>query len=319
MKSVLRLAGLCAVLLMVCAKEAAAYQFVRASNPARTIVNSDSGAWRATFTDGSYTVRHHGPSRTFSEPVMPGVTIAPASVTHTSYVRVMSAPWPSGKIPTAAEVDALLARTDPDMFAVAMQYIYAAPIVSVPDPAAYTGFRRISGDAAYGTAVGSDFNDYMGIAYNYGSWGGIDPNETHEYGQLDCSGFIRMVFGERMGMVLAKMGYERPGVAIPRTSALQASNSGVGTVIIADTGAKPTALGNLAQGDVVFFDSDGNDGVIDHVGIYLGVDSNGHNRVLSSRISLQGPTMNDAASGNSPSTLNGSGWMPSGFRSARRF
>jgi cell wall-associated NlpC family hydrolase len=75
----------------------------------------------------------------------------------------------------------------------------------------------------------------------------------------------------------------------------------------------------LSPGDLVFFDSTGPDGVIDHVGIYLGVDNAGRDRVLSSRNSLRGPTMLDAASGSSPSTLQGSGWMPDGFRAARRF
>jgi cell wall-associated NlpC family hydrolase len=315
------LRGLAAfVLLQALVPACLAYEFVRASNPPRTIVRSDTGQWRATFTDGSYTVRHSGPTRVFAEPVQSGITAGDQTVTHNSYVRVMTSKWPSGGIPTAAEVDALLARTDPDVFAVAMQYIHGAPTVTVADSNAYTGQRRISGDAAYGPDVGADFNDHLGVDWNYGTaWGGTDNNENSEYGRLDCSGFVRMVFGYRMGMTLAKSGDERPSVAIARTSAMQAdSTKSTGVSIIAPGSSKPTSFGNLAPGDLVFFDSDGPDGTIDHVGIYLGVDDEGNDRVLSSRNSLLGPTMKDSASGSSPSILNGSGWMPSGLRSARR-
>jgi cell wall-associated NlpC family hydrolase len=301
------------------AQGALAYQFIRYSNPARTVVNTDGGSWRATFTDGALTVRHWGPSRTFSEPVQTGVTAGTQTVTHTSYLRVMGTPWPAGGIPTAAEVDALLARTEPDVFAVAMEYIYGAPTVKVPDASAYTGYRWVSGDAAYGPDIGADFNDHLGIDWDYGAaYGGRDLNELAEYGRLDCSGFVRMVFGYRLGLPLAKSGYERPGVALPRTSAMQASSDGMGVWIVPFTGSKPSSFGNLTYGDLVFFDSDGDDGVIDHVGIYLGVDNQGKDRVLSSRNSLLGPTMKDSAAGNSPSILQGSGWMGGGFRAARR-
>ncbi len=300
---------------------APAYQFIRAASPARTIVNTSAGEWLATYTDGSYTVRHYGQSRTFSEPVNPGVTAGAQTVTHTSYVRVLPSPWPSGAIPTAAQVDVLLASSEPDALAVAMQYIHGQPTVKVADANAYTGYLWVSGDAGYGPDIGADFNDHLGVSWDYGaSYGGIDPNETAEYGLLDCSGFIRMVFGYRMGIPLAKIGHERPGVAIPRTSALQSSSgTSIGVGVIADTGRKPTSFDNLSPGDIVFFDADGADGTIDHVGIYLGIDSSGKNRVLSSRNSLLGPTMKDSASATSPSILDGNGWMPSGFRSARRF
>ena len=224
------------------------------------------------------------------------------TVTHTSYVRVLPSPWPSGAVPTAAQVDVLLASSEPDALAVAMQYIHGQPTVKVADANAYTGYLWVSGDAGYGPDIGADFNDHLGVSWDYGaSYGGIDPNETAEYGLLDCSGFIRMVFGYRMGIPLAKIGHERPGVAIPRTSALQSSSgTSIGVGVIADTGRKPTSFDNLSPGDIVFFDADGADGTIDHVGIYLGIDSSGKNRVLSSRNSLLGPTMKDSASATRP-------------------
>lgn len=320
MTAVLR--GLAAFIFLqaACIPAALAYEFVRASSPARTIVRSDDGAWRATFTDGAYTVRHSGPSRTFSEPVRAGITGGTQTVTHNSYVRVMTSKWPSGKIPSAAEVDALLARADPDLFAIAFQYVTGQPAVTTADSTAVNGQRMISGDAAYGDDVGADFNDYMGVDWNYGSsHGGTDANETSEYAHIDCSGFVRMVFGYRLGMTLAKLNYERPTVAIARTSALQAdAGKSVGVSIIAPRNSKPSSFGNLAPGDLVFFDSHGGDNEIDHVGIYLGVDNEGNDRVLSSRKALDGPTMKDDAAGTSPSILNGTGYMPSGLRSARR-
>lgn len=301
------------------AQGALAYEFQRFSNPARTVVNTDAGNWRATFTDGAITVRHWGPSRTFSEPIQSGITGGTQTVTHTSYIRVMSTPWPAGAIPTAAQVDALLASTGPDVLEVAFQYVHGAPAVTVADATAYTGVRKISGDAAYGPDVGADFNDYMGIAYTYGAWGGTDNNEDSEYGRLDCSGFVRMVFGHRMGIKLAKGSDPRPGVAIPRTSAEQGGANGMGVWIIPNTGSKPASFGNLTYGDLVFFDSDDSDpGVIDHVGIYLGVDNEGNDRVLNSRNSLLGPTMKDNAAGTAPSILQGNSWMGGGFRAARR-
>lgn len=315
------LRGLAAgTLLLTLAGTCAAYQFSRASNPARTIVNDDSGNWRATYTDGAFTVRHSGPIRTFSEPVQPGVTAGTQTVRHNSYVRVMAAQWPSGGIPTAAQVDALLARTDPDVFATAFEFVYGVSRVTVADPTAYTGQRIVSGDAAYGPDVGADFNDYMGVDWDYGSaYGGVDSNERSEYGNMDCSGFVRMVYGYRLGLTLARSGYERASVALARTSAMQAdAGTSIGVTVIPLGTRKPTSFGNLAPGDLVFFDADNDDGLIDHVGIYLGTDSDGKDRVLSSRNSLLGPTMKDSANGTSPSILNGSGWMPSGFRSARR-
>ncbi|MES2973493.1 MAG: NlpC/P60 family protein [Pseudomonadota bacterium] len=309
-----------AALGLAFAQGALAYQFQRFNNPPRTVVNSDAGNWRATYTDGAITVRHWGPNRTFSEPIQSGITGGTQTVTHNSYIRVMATPWPSGGIPTAAQVDALLASTGPDVLAVAMEYIYGAPVVKVPDASAYTGQRWVSGGTSYGPDVGGDFNDHLGISWNYGaSYGGSDNNEDDEYGRLDCSGFVRMVFGYRMGVPLAKGGYDRPGVAIPRLSAKQAGSEGMGVWIIPNTGVKPTNFGNLTYGDLVFFDSDDSDpGVIDHVGIYLGVDNQGNDRVINSRNSLQGPTFKDPASGSNPSILQGNGWMGGGFRAARR-
>jgi cell wall-associated NlpC family hydrolase len=83
-------------------------------------------------------------------------------------------------------------------------------------------------------------------------------------------------------------------------------------------------LAALRPGDLVFFDAsdDGGAGVIDHVGIYLGVDTLGHHRMLNSRNSMRGPTMRDGASTDGEtsarSILDGTGLYARSFRASRR-
>jgi cell wall-associated NlpC family hydrolase len=72
----------------------------------------------------------------------------------------------------------------------------------------------------------------------------------------------------------------------------------------------------LSPGDLVFFDAATNDGTqIDHVGMYLGTDEGGNYRFVSSRKSINGPTMGDYSG---KSILNGSGLYATSFRAARR-
>ena len=72
----------------------------------------------------------------------------------------------------------------------------------------------------------------------------------------------------------------------------------------------------LRPGDLVFFDASIDDGTqLDHVGLYLGIDTSGHPRFVSSRKSVDGPTMGDAG-GNS--TLDGTMLYARTFRAARR-
>lgn len=101
---------------------------------------------------------------------------------------------------------------------------------------------RVASRASAGRVAANVLNtadDYQGVKY---TWGG----ESARTG-FDCSGFTRFVFGEH-------------GVYIPRTSREQAR---VGDVVSLD-------VGSLIPGDLMFFDASGNDGVIDHVGIYAG-------------------------------------------------
>jgi cell wall-associated NlpC family hydrolase len=89
-----------------------------------------------------------------------------------------------------------------------------------------------------------------------------------------------------------------------------------GIVTIPNQGAQITEFSALSAGDLVFFDASTDDGTqIDHVGMYLGRDSGGNHRFLSSRKSIDGPTLGDY---NGRSVLNGTGLYAKSFRSARR-
>ena len=69
--------------------------------------------------------------------------------------------------------------------------------------------RLIAGDASYGPLQpdgtrqeGSDWNDFQGVTATYG---GVtaDPPERAQAHSLDCSGFMRMLWGVRVGLPLS--------------------------------------------------------------------------------------------------------------------
>ncbi len=268
----------------------------------RTVVVTRQGR-TATFTAGARTVTITGPSRTFSEPT------TPATVTSSVWVRLLQRPF-SGTIPEAW-LSAALADRSPDVLAMAMQYTTGAPTVLDAQGAV------VSDDADYGPLQadgtreeGSDFNDYLGKAWTYTS--GVDEPEADQIGALDCSGFVRMVVGYRLGFPLT---LNPDGQALPRR-AVQMAASAPGVAVVPDTGTRAADTGALRPGDLVFFDVSTNDGSdIDHVGIYLGKDSAGAPRFVSSRKTVNGPTMGDIGG---RSTLNGTGIYASGWRSAHR-
>jgi len=89
-----------------------------------------------------------------------------------------------------------------------------------------------------------------------------------------------------------------------------------GIIVIANKGTQATDFSKLNIGDLVFFDASTDDGTqIDHVGMYIGIDENGTHRFISSRKSIDGPTLGDY---NGKSVLDGTGLYAKGFRSARR-
>jgi cell wall-associated NlpC family hydrolase len=280
--------------------------YSRASDPARTVVTDSTGKWLATFTDGAYTVTLSGATRSFAEPAHTSYT-----VTHGVWVRVLAAPF-NGTV-DEAWLKHSLADTSPDVLAFAMQYLHETPAVMA-------GELKIAGDADYGPLQadgtrqeGSDFNDYLGIPWTYSDV--VDLPEADQLGALDCSGFIRMIWGYRSGLPLS---HTPDGTGIPRRS-FQMFDSAPGVVTIPNTGAQITDLSKLNVGDLVFFDASTDDGTrIDHVGMFIGKDSGGYHRFISSRKTANGPTMGDYGGRSILETIKGTGTYAKTFRAVRR-
>lgn len=279
------------------------YNYQRESNPSRTVVAESDGSWLATFTDGSYTVTLRGPERAFSE------VSTDASVATTTWVRALPEPF-NGEV-SEKLISQMLSDTSPDILQIEMQYIQGAEPIYDGDG------LKVAGDADYGPmqedgtrAEGSDFNDYLGIPWSYDT--GVDEPETEQIGSLDCSGFVRMVFGYRGGLPVS---IDPDGESIPRRS-FQILDTAPGVITTPNNGEQVTDLSRLIPGDLVYFDASIDDGEqIDHVGIYLGADTSGNYRFLSSRKTPNGPTMGDTSA---KSILNGSGYYASAFRAVRR-
>ena len=278
-----------------------------------TEVRDTRGRWLATLTKGTYTVVLAGPSRRFAE--------GTASVSHARWVRTYPEPY-------AGEVDqdwlkralgANKARV-PDVLAIAMQYIRGATAV-------HEDGLQIAGDARYGPGTeekrqeGADFNDYLGVTWTY-SGEPADRPEHKQFQCLDCSGYMRMVWGFRHH--LPEAGYEDrvPLSVVPkadrrsiprRAYEIYASAPGVITI---PKGTPAIDFSRLGVGDLVFFDADTKDGPqIDHVGMYLGRDVGRRYRFISSRKQRNGPTLGDY---HGASLLDGTGLYARSFCAVRR-
>jgi cell wall-associated NlpC family hydrolase len=140
----------------------------------------------------------------------------------------------------------------------------------------------------------------------------------HRYGDVDCSGFVRLVYGYRLGYPVRDT--NTAGQGLPRR-AFAMSRFGPGTEVTGHPGdaAQNDAAQNLAAlrpGDLLFFNVDPADGpAADHTGIFLGVDGSGHYRFISSRTSENGPTMGDTRYA---AILDGAGHFARAFLNARR-
>lgn len=277
------------------------FTYERTSDPPGWKVLDPAGAWLATLTDHAWTVTLTGPERTFADESSSHPVVTRA------WVRVLPAPFDGAVDPEdEAWLRARLVDTSPDILALAMQYAAGAPPVVVDG-------LKIAGDARYGAKRGADFNDYLGIEWVYPN-GEVDPPEAHELGSLDCSGFLRMIFGYRSGMPM--VWDPDGGASIPRRTWMIFAH-GPGVVILPNEGVRPTALEKLAAGDLLFWDAKTSDGPqLDHSGMYLGVDQGGNHRFISSRWSLEGPTLGDSPE--EPSILDGDGVYSRRFRGARR-
>ncbi|GGK34184.1 hypothetical protein GCM10010124_28480 [Pilimelia terevasa] len=294
------------------ARESGHY-FDRAADPARTVVRGADGRVVAVLTDGARTVRLSGPSRDFAEP-----RYTARHVRTNAWVRLLPRPWTQETRNAPWFVQWLAdARADrsPDVLAVMAEYLHGAPArrdrhgVRVAGDAEY---GPVSADDPDGRAENSDFYDYLGVPWRFPG-GEVRAPARKRYGAADCSGFIRLVYGYRMGLSMRARGDRRPG-ELPRTSAAMASRAG-GTVVARDRNGPPP-LDQLQEGDLVLFDVDPDDPApITHSGIYLGLDDEGRPRFVSSRTTANGPTFGDLGGA---AVLDGPGHYARGLRVIRR-
>jgi cell wall-associated NlpC family hydrolase len=292
------------------------YTFNRVAAPDRTVVRDARGTIVATFTDGARTVSLTGPERRFSEP-----STTPAVVRTTTWVRLAPTPWHVGAQHAAwfePWFQKALRDRSPDVLAITTQYLDGKPALS-EDGVRYAGnasFGPLDPNIPYGDAdfrrEQSDFYDYLGIPWHFDD-GVTEHPEAKRYGAVDCSGYIRLVYGYRLGYPLRSD--NDGGTQLPRRAVAMAT-VGPGVVVIPNEGTRPTDIGPLQPGDLVFFDIDRRDGPqIDHAGIYLGLDTQGHPRFISSREQADGPTFGDEGGA---AVLDGDHFYARLFRSAKR-
>lgn len=246
---------------------------------------------------------------------------SPPTVTHTTWVRLLDQPFDGTWTPALAnQVRAWAVDTSPDALAYALMYITGAPPVTdlrLGGGVQVAGQSKYGPNAADGTRIeGADFHEYMGVPWTFPS-GETAPDAGPEWeGCLDCSGFVRMVYGYHMGIPMVRdQGFN--GLNLPRRTR-DIGPSGPGVVVAQGIDSAPP-LDGLQIGDVPLFDADSTDpiaGQIDHNGVYIGVDTEGNHRFVNSRKTPNGPTFGDLGGS---STLNGTGLYATSLRMIRRF
>lgn len=293
-------------------------------------VASTGGQAVAWFTAGAYTVRMVGPTRTFTWGNPALVTLK-----STAWVRTLASPF-RADMPAQARSDWLNAARavncaaptgTKDVLAIAFEYVEGTPLHA-------------------GYAYGADFHDYLGVAWDPPDAGVRSPDPTL-LGELDCSGYVRLVWGARSNFTYKGASSSVPlsldafAGMLPRRSSQQYV-SGPGKVIVpfrlvppggaATNGGTPTSaeVSALAAGDLVFFDTSCDYGVsnpscsadpsvaIGHVGMFLGKDTASNLRFLSGRASSDGPTIGNVSAWSIVNAATASSWFAKRFRAARR-
>lgn len=246
----------------------------------------------------------------------------PPTVTHNTWVRVLGSPF-DGAWTTEIDnqIQAWAADSRPDALAYAFMYVTGAPTVTSPA----LGGKTVFGEAQYGPLKAdgtriefSDWNDFIGIPWDYpsGEHRDFPHGDVTVSGGMDCSGFVRTVFGRHMGIPLT-FDTQFDGVNLPRRTR-DIGPSGPG-ILVQNSVSSPPPLTSIQPGDVVLFDADTTEpveGQIDHNGIYLGQDANGNHRFISSRKVVSGPTLADLGGA---AILNGGGTYATRLRKIRRF
>ncbi|AVH55947.1 MULTISPECIES: NlpC/P60 family protein [Streptomyces] len=289
----------------------------RLKNPERTVLRGAEGQVLATFTDNARTATLRGPSRTFSESAN-----TTSKVVTEDWVRLMPEPWTKGAEKEKWFKDwfkEYYGSQEDDIFAYSFQYVQGAPVKKDDEGIPYAG------DAVFGPfkpdgvdrLEQNDFYDYLGIPYTFRD-GTTMPARQDRYRALDCSGFMRMIWGYRARHPL--MATNTAGDGLPRTADGMA-RSKVGVDIIKLQGpapwyTRPKNIDVLQPGDLLFFKMDHRTGNhMDHVALYLGLDTDGHRVFISSRKEVNGPTMGDKGGA---SRIDGNGFYAGLLRSAKR-
>ncbi|MFE9937401.1 NlpC/P60 family protein [Streptomyces hirsutus] len=243
----------------------------------------------------------------------------PPVITHDTWVRVLPTPFDGRWTASLADrIRAWAVDTSPDVLSVAMMFITGAPAVKSPalGGAPIAGQSLYGPNAADGTRIeGADFHDFMGRDWTFPNGETMAANAS-EYLAMDCSGYVRMVYGFHMRIPLVRS-RDFDGLNLPRETK-NIGPSGPGIVVAQATDAAPL-LDHLQIGDVPHFDADQSDpvaGQFDHNGIYLGVDHRGHPRFINSRKTPNGPTFGDLGGS---SALDGGGLYATSLRLIRRF
>jgi cell wall-associated NlpC family hydrolase len=252
----------------------------------------------------------NGPARTFREPKFTTV-----EVTNTAWIRLAPQAWSAGAEKAAwfqPWLQKAVSDTSPDILAIAMQYIDGAAEARNAKKLRISGDATFGPDSSEGRLERSDFYDYLGVSWDFQD-GVHEDSSPARYGSLDCSGFVRMVYGYRSGFPL--LGSNTAGPGLPRR-AWAISELGPGTPVIPDTGKRAVDYSRLQPGDLLFFNLEPAIGPqVSHTGIYLGIDNQGHHRVLSSRKVANGPTFGDAGG---VSLIDQGGTYSLAFRAAKR-
>ncbi|WP_254705785.1 NlpC/P60 family protein [Streptomyces vilmorinianum] len=299
-------------------------------------------AWTLDFTDsdagyakGRVGVRGFASSGCSNLPIKLSVTRfevreasweRPPSVTHSHWVRLLDEPFDGTWTPALEDVIRGWAGSlAPDALSYAAMFLPGAPAVTSgrkePLGAQVLGAARYGKPDAQGLLpVGADFHDYMGQAWSFPDRTSPKPPEEGQAGNLDCSGYVRMVYGYHMGIPMYE-DVDPAKRALPRKSGAMVEYApGVRVASKPDDNSELPQATPIQPGDLVLFDANdpvdaGEPYTVDHVGIYLGVDGDGRRRFLSSRKSCNGPTMADLAGA---SLLDGTGLYAVSLRTVHR-
>lgn len=300
--------------------DAGGQKWERVQSPNRSVLRDAGGQVLATFTDGARTATLTGPSRTFTEPAN-----TTTRVVTENWVRLMPEPWKQGAESTPWFKEwfkKYFGSQEDDIFAVAFQYGDQAPVKKDAQGVSYAGdasFGPLNPNGSEGNDLRleqSDFFDYLGTPYTFRNGVRKTP-QTARYRSMDCSGFVRTVFGYRARYPL--MPDDTPGPGLPRTAnGIARSALGADVIPLKGVGAesRPASIDVIQPGDLLFFKLDARTkDRLDHTGIYLGTDTDGHQIFISSREEANGPTIGDKGG---TSRLDGNGYYAATLRSVKR-